>query len=272
MIAKILLMLLSLPVVKISAQSVLSNGGARNESLAGQSAVTLDEWSLWRNPAGLAHPGESMIAFGVRHAPMMEVPARAAVAAFDARAGSFTAGISAFGDELYSEHVLSFAFAHRLDITSLGVRADLFQLTVDGSGVRRTVGVTIGGITSVGNRLMIGALARNVNLPHWVKGQPLPVILSAGLLFTASDNFSVIAEVEKNTDFDPTVKGAMEYSLRKKFFVRTGFNLFPEAAFGGFGFRLWRLGVDYALRWGYLPGYSQQLSVSVRTGSRKQKK
>jgi hypothetical protein len=267
MLAKIIFMLLLLQAVKIPAQSVLSNGGARNDGLGGQSAVSIDEWSLWRNPAGLAKE-TSAIAFGVRYTPLIKLPTRSAMLALATQRGCFAGGVSAFGDDLYNEHVLSFAFAHRLTNTNVGIRADLFQQSVDGSGVRRTIGVTIGGITAIGSRLMIGAVARNVNLPQWVKGHPLPVVLSAGLLFRPSGNFSVVAELEKNTDFDPTIKGAVEYSLRKKMFVRTGFNLFPEAAFGGFGFRLWRLGIDYALRWGYLPGYSQQMSVSVRPGKR----
>jgi hypothetical protein len=52
--------------------------------------------------------------------------------------------------------------------------------------------------------------------------------------------------------------------MRRKFFFRTGFNLFPNAAFGGFGLRMWRCGFDYALKFGYLPGYAQQLSVTMR--------
>jgi hypothetical protein len=211
-------------------------------------------------------------AFNVQYASLIKVPARAAVLAFDTRAGCFGAGVSAFGDDLYNEQVGSLAFAHQLGTTSLGLRTDLFQLSVDGNDTRRTIGITIGAITAIGSRLMIGAAARNVNLPQWVKGHPLPVVLAAGILFIPSDNFSLLGEIEKNTDFEPTIKGALEYSLRKKFFVRTGFNLFPAAAFGGFGFRAWRIGIDYALKWGYLPGYSQQMSVSVRARNRKEKK
>lgn len=271
MIAKMFLMLLLLPVAKIPAQSILSNGGARNEALGGQSAVSIDEWSLWRNPAGLAHTDVAMMAFGVRYTPIIKTPARSAMLALDTRAGCFASGMSAFGDDLFNEQVLSFAFAHKLGTTSLGIRTDLYQLSIDANGIKRTIGVTIGGITAIGSRLMIGGVARNVNLPQWVKGHPLPVVLAAGILFIPSENFSVIGEVEKNTDFEPTIKGAIEYSLRKKFFVRTGFNLFPDAAFGGFGFRAWRIGVDYALKWEYLPGYSQLLSLSVRAGNHKKK-
>lgn len=271
MIGKILLMLGLLQAAKIPAQTVLSNGGARNEGLAGQSAVTRDEWSLWRNPAGLAYIDAAVIAFGTGIAPIVDVPARSALLAFDTRVGSFGAGVSGFGDDLYNEHVISFGFAHQLGIASIGARTDLFQLSVDGNQIKRTVGVTIGGVTVIGDRLVIGVVARNVNLPQWVKGHPLPVVLGAGLLFLASQNLSAIAEVEKNTDFTPTVRAAMEYSLRKKFFVRTGFNLFPDAAFGGFGFRLWRLGFDYSLRWGYLPGYFHSISVSVKRDNKTSK-
>lgn len=261
-------MLLLLHPAKIPAQSVVSNGGGKNEGLAGQSAVTLGEWSLWRNPAGLAQATASTASFGVRHPPLIGLPLRSAVISVRMRAGCFAGGVSSFGDDLYNESVASFAFARQLGITKTGVRADLFQLSIDGNTQRWTAGITIGAITALGSRLMIGALAHNINLPRWRKGEPLPIVLATGLLFTVSDSFLVITEIEKNTDFEPTIKAAVEYSLKRKFFVRTGFNLFPDAAFGGFGFHAWRLAVDYALRWGYLPGYTQQMSVSFKMRNR----
>jgi hypothetical protein len=264
MFARIILILLLLSA-KISAQTVLLNTGARNEGLAGQYALSRDEWSLWRNPAGLASIEASAISFSLRHIPVVQQPVNSAVAAFHNKLLCIATGVSAFGDDLYSEQAMSLAFAHRIGITNAGIRADMFQLRIDGNGIKRTFGVTVGAITAIGNRLFLGITARNINLPQWAHGQPLPVVLNAGLMFSPTGAFSVIAEVEKNTDLDPTIKGAVEYSLKKKFFVRTGFNLFPNAAFGGVGFRLWRFGFDYAIRWGYLPGYFQVISVSVRT-------
>jgi hypothetical protein len=267
MIAWMILILLLVPA-NILAQTVLLNTGARNEGLAGQSAVPRDEWAMWRNPAGLASIEASAVSFSARQVPVIQVPARSALLAIRTEAGCLAAGVSAFGDDLYSEHAMSLAFAHRIGVTNVGLRADMFQLRIDGNDIKRTFGVTIGGITAIGSRLLIGAVARNINLPQWTKGHPLPVVLNGGLFFMPSEIFSVIAEVEKNTDLDPTIKGALEYTLKKKLFVRTGFNLFPNAAFGGIGFRMWRLGFDYAIRWGYLPGYFHVMSVSVRTKPR----
>ncbi|HMJ67448.1 MAG TPA: hypothetical protein VK508_01055 [Cyclobacteriaceae bacterium] len=263
-----MILIFSFLSANIFAQSVLLNTGARNEGLAGQSAVSRDEWAIWRNPAGLTYVDATTASFGTRQVPIINVPARSALLAVKTRAGCLAAGVSAFGDDLYSEHAMSLAFAHKIGITNVGVRADVFQLRIDGNGIKRTFGVTIGGITAIGSRLLIGAVARNVNLPQWAEGQPLPVVLNAGLLFMPTDIFSVIAEVEKNTDLDPTIKGAVEYTVKKKLFVRTGFNLFPNAAFGGIGLRMWRMGFDYAVRWGYLPGYFHMMSVSIRTKTR----
>lgn len=260
------------PALKISAQIVLSNSGAKNEALASTTATSTDEWSLWRNPSGLASIDKSTISFGVRRAQGTGVLTQQVVGVCTTNAGSFAAGASSFGDDLYNEHAASLAFASHIGLAGVGIRADVMQLRIDGSNTRRTFGITIGCIANLSPRLSIGLCARNINLPDWASGQPLPVVLNSGVSFKAGDNFLVIAEVEKNTDFDPTVKGAFEYSLRKKFFVRTGFNLFPNAAYGGIGLKMWRLGFDYALRFGYLAGYSQQISVAVNVGNNKQER
>jgi len=256
-----------LHTLNIRAQIVLSNTGARNESLASSTSVSDDEWSLWRNPAGLTQVPHAVVACGVRRIQGLSAFTRSVVFATATKFGSLGAGMSAFGDELYNEQAASLAFANELGLASLGIRADVVQLRIDGSNTKRVVGISIGTIAKISPQLSLGACARNVNLPAWSHGQPLPVVLNAGLLFRPSETLVFMAEAEKNTDLDPTLKAAMEYSLQRKFFVRTGFNLFPNAAFGGLGFRAWRFAFDYALRFGYKPGYSQQLSIAIHAGT-----
>ncbi len=251
---------------------MLSNTGAKNEALGSSTSVSADEWSLWRNPAGLALLEQTMISSGVRKTQGINAFTRSVVVASSTRFASLGAGVSSFGDDIYNEQAASVAAAHTIGLASIGVRGDIMQLRIDGSSTKRAFGITIGTIARITPRLSVGACAHNINLPQWARGQPLPVVLSAGLLYRPTENFLLITEVEKNTDFDPTFKGAMEYSLRKKFFVRTGFNLFPNNAFGGVGLRTWRLAFDYAIRFGYLPGYSQQLSIGVNATKIKQRK
>ncbi len=258
------ILLLFLMPLNIHAQSVLSNSGAKNEALGSTVSTAVDEWALWRNPAGLASIKQPSVSSSIRGSQASSALTKSAVFATSFKFGSAGLGIGAFGDDIYNESLASLGFANTLGLASIGVRADLNQLRIDGNSTRRTFGLTIGCTAKISSKLSIGICARNVNLPTWSDHQPLPVVLNAGLSYTPGDNFMVAADVEKNTDFDPTFKGGFEYSMRKRFFCRTGFNLFPHAAFGGIGLRMWRLGVDYALRYGYLPGYSQQLSITIR--------
>jgi len=263
MLYVILLTAILLPL-KISAQSVLSTTGAKNESTGSAISVTTDEWSLWRNPAGLTSIQQPVVSSSIRKSQSMNAFTRSALLAGSVKSFSGAIGVSSFGDDLYNESVASLGLASKIGPTSIGLRTDLNQLRIDGNTTHHAFGITIGCIAQITHKLSVGIAARNINLPTWARGQPLPVVLNTGISFIASANFTVVAEVEKNTDFNPTFKGGFEYSMRKKFFARTGFNLFPNAAFGGIGFRVWRFGCDYSLKFGYLPGYAQQLTVNMQ--------
>lgn len=261
---RLIFLLLLLGALNIHAQTVLSIGDAKNEALGSLVSVTTGEWALWRNPAGLASVQQPIVSSSIRKSQSVNASTRAGMLSFPLKFGSAAVGVSSFGDDIYNESTGSLGFANCFGLASIGVRTDINQLRIDGNSTRRAFGISIGCIAKITQRLSVGIAARNVNLPVWSHGQPLPIILNTGISYTATDNFLVVAEVEKNTDFKPTFKGGFEYSLQKKFFVRTGFNLYPNAAFGGFGLRMWRFGADYSLKFQYLTGYAQQLSIGLR--------
>ena len=259
-----ILSLLLLGALNIHAQSVLSIGGAKNEALGSPVSISTDEWALWRNPAGLASVEQPIVSSSIRRSQSLSATTKSVLGLAPMKFGTAAIGVSSFGDDIYNESMASLGFANRFGLASIGIRTDVNQLRIDGNSTHRVFGVTIGCIAKITQRLSIGISARNINLPEWSHGQPLPIVLNTGIAYTPADNFMVVAEVEKNTDFDPSFKGGFEYSMRKKFFARTGFNLFPNAAFGGVGLRMWRLGFDYALKFQYLTGYAQQLSIAFR--------
>jgi hypothetical protein len=265
MISKLIPIVMIIPLSSVSGQNVLLGNGARNEGLARTCALANDEWSLWRNPAGLKSLSSLSLAFSARQPQWMPASNQLAMVVMPIRSTALSAGVGRFGDDIYNEHLVSLGAAHQVGITSVGLRADMFQLHIEGEDIRRTVGISLGVITDITPRLKLGASARNINLPSWAEGQPLPVLINAGLMYTPTPSFSFIAEIEKNTGHDPTIKAALEYSMRDKFFARTGYNLFPNAAFAGLGMRTWKLGFDYALCFGSPPGNAHVLSVSFRT-------
>src|ERR1043166_7182093 len=141
MLLKILLAAMLLHSLNIRAQIVLSNTGAKNEALGSSTSVSNDEWSLWRNPAGLTLLDHPIVSSGVRKMQGIHAFTRSVVFATPASFGSLGAGMSAFGDDLYSEQAASVAFANSLGLASLGVRADITQLRIDGSATKRAFGI-----------------------------------------------------------------------------------------------------------------------------------
>lgn len=257
------ILLLLLGALNIRAQSVLSSGGAKNEALGSAVSIVTGEWALWRNPAGLASVEQFIVSSSIRISQSVGATTKSGLMSTPGKFGTAAIGVSSFGDDIYSESIGSFGFANRFGLASIGIRADMNQLRIDGNSTHRAFGISLGCIATITPHLSIGISARNVNLPSWSQGQALPVVLNTGLSYKPGNNFEVVAEVEKNTDQPASFKSGFEYSVRKKFFARSGFNLFPTAAFGGFGLRMWRLGFDYALKFQYLTGYAQQLSVAV---------
>lgn len=250
-------------LIEVSAQSVLSTIGSANESFGARTASSTGEWSLWANPAGLVFTENLVLGSGVSQRQGIPLTTQTAIVALPTSIGVFGAGVSRLGDDLYREQMLSFAFSNKLEITALGVRADVFQLAIDGNQTRRAIGLTVGGIISASKFLKVGACARNINLPKWQGDEKLPVVLAVGVLFQPTKQFSSMVEVEKNTDLHPTYKAGFEYAFKNKFWLRTGVNLFPDAAFAGVGLHAWKFNVDYAIRYGTMPGYHHQLSFSI---------
>jgi hypothetical protein len=262
MLSKLIPMLMVISIPDVSGQNVLSNAGARNEALAGSTATSTNEWSLWRNPAGITSVKAPVLSFSTRQTKWVPASCQSTVLVVPIKSLTLGAGAARFGDDIYNEQMISLGAAHQIGITSIGVRADLFQLHIDGFDSKRTIGASLGFTTNVTQRLKVGACVRNVNLPSWATGQRLPVIVNAGVVYIPTTSFSFLAEIEKNTAHPPTIKGAVEYALKDRFFARTGHNLFPNAAFAGIGLRAWKLAFDYAMRFASAPGYAHVLSVA----------
>ena len=76
-------------------------------------------------------------------------------------------------------------------------------------------------------------------------------------------------EVDKDSENRPIAKAGAEYQVNKKFFARTGFNLNPQSAFGGLGFKLRKFTLDYAFQFHEQFGAAHQASVIARIKKRK---
>lgn len=238
--------------------------GARGAAMGYATAASFDEWSIFNNPAGLAPVRQSTAGFALEAFPALPGANRTGAAftrPFSAGAGSVA--VFRFGDQLYSEQLLSMGYGHQLGNTALGIRLSYIQYRASGFETRHALGITAGGITQLLPSLWIGAYAININMPTIGDTQEkIPTLLLAGLRYQPTERTILATEVEKDVERDLIWKSGIEYQVHPKICGRSGFWINPSALFLGVGFTPQRLRVDYALHHSWVLGTRHMLSAA----------
>jgi len=247
-----------------NAQSTTTLIGARAAGLGYATGVVEDEWSLFNNVAGLAHVDQLSASFAYEVRPALIGANRmAASISAPSKVGTLGVGIFRFGDDVYSEHQVSVGVGNQIGNTSLGAKINYTQYRVESFGNTTALSFDFGGITRITSQLSIGAYITNLTQSKLIgtDGERLPTKLVVGAGFRPSDKLFVATELEKDLDYQATWKSGLEYSIYKKVFFRTGFNLNPNAAYFGLGAQKKNLKFDYAFRFNQLTGAAHQASA-----------
>jgi hypothetical protein len=247
------------------AQSTSALMGANAMSVGYASACRQDEWALHNNIAGLAKIDQPVAAFSYDSRPSFPAFNRmAALFAMPIKPGVAGIGMYRFGDNLYSEQILSTGFANQFGLASLGIKVNCIQYQAQGFGTAQAFTISFGGIATLTPQLSVGAHIVNINQPKLseLTGETIPTRMMAGLGFKPSDNVQIMVEAEKDIGYRLLWKTGMEYKIHRKFLARTGFNLYPTAGFFGAGFKPKRFSFDYALQYTNTIGIRHQASVS----------
>ena len=224
-----------------------------------------DEWAMMNNIGGLAGVRQAAAAFASEVHPLLPGSGRvAALIATPVTHGVAGLGIFRFGDEAYSEQIISAGYANRLGSTSLGIKINLIQYHAAGFGYRNALSIGFGGVSEITPNIAVGAYIFNLNQPRISSGQNerLPARLAAGAGLKLTEGVRVNVEVEKDLPFPATFKAGMEYRAYSKFFLRTGFNLQPSSGAFGLGFKNARVRIDYATQFNSLTGIGHHVSFS----------
>jgi hypothetical protein len=246
------------------SQSISTLMGGRAAGLGYASSTLGDEWAMLNNVGGLSKIEKLNAAFGYDTRPKLSGSNRmAAVLSMPVKIGAAGLSLFRFGDELYSEEIVSAGYSNQFGITSLGLTINYVQYRAEGIGTRSFVGINFGGITQLSKQFSIGAYVVNLNQPKLssIDDERAPTRLVVGVSFQASEECLIISEVEKELSFDPTIKAGVEYVIYKKVFARTGFNLQPSSAFFGLGFKTKRIKFDYALQYNHTLSAAHQASA-----------
>jgi hypothetical protein len=262
--AFVLALILGLCGIIASAQSVSTLMGARQAGMGYASSASADEWSLFNNVGGIGKIKQQSVGFAYEVTPALVGGNRMAVV-WNATTQWFNTGLGAFrfGDNIYSEQILSAGIGNQFGITSLGAKVNYIQYRAEGFGTQSAMSVDFGGLTELTKQLSIGAYITNLtqaSLPTR-DGDRLPTKLTLGIGIHPSEKIFITTEIEKDLDYKSTWRTGLEYTIYKSVFARTGFQFNPSNAFFGLGYKKKNLKVDYAVRFNSLLGTTHQASA-----------
>lgn len=256
-----------LAITNLNGQSTSTLAGAKAQGTGYASACLFDEWAILNNVAGLAKLEVPTVAISYNlnsFLPNGNSQALAIAVPFNSMVSSI--GAFSFGDQLYREQVISAGVANKFGLASLGLKLNYIQYRAEGFGQRGMLTVSLGGIAEITPKFSIGAHIININQPKISEDgeERVPTKLILGVCYTPGKKIFINAELEKDIAFSPTYKMGLSYQPQEKFTFRTGFNLNPNAAFFGIGFKHKRILIDYAFEYLMEMGISNQASLGYR--------
>lgn len=227
------------------------NFGARSAGMGYTSVAVADVWAMGNNTAGIANlsaPALGVYAenrFGERAFTTVALQAVYPTQKY----GTYGLSLSRFGDALFSQQHAGLGVAHKLGQFSLGIKADVWQVSVQEYGSRKAVALAAGVQGEVMPDLYFGAFAYNLNQAKLAsfEDERLPTTMKAGLSYRPTAKLLLAAETEKSIDHGADFKAGAEYALlQEKFVLRTGFSTLTGSLSFGAGFKARQLQVDYA--------------------------
>lgn len=253
-----------------NAQSVSTRIGAQAGSIGYASVARSDEWSLFNNVAGLAGIGSAFAGISYDLNPQLPNANRMAMTiGSPLRLGVLSGGVFKFGDDIYSEQLVSVGYANQFGLATLGLKLSYVQYRAEGFGTQTALSLSAGGVAHLSEKLKVGAHIQNVNQPAIGDGEErLAVQMGVGVAFFPTGQLSLFGEIAKEIDFDATVRVGLEYQIVEDLFFRTGFNLYPATGSGGIGYKLKKIKIDYAIQYGFELASSHQLTAAWQFAKR----
>src|SRR5260221_700043 len=185
----------------INAQSTSTQMGARAAGVGYTSATLADEWALFNNVAGLARVDQLSTSFAYEILPaLLGANRMAASISAPTKIGTMGLGIFRFGDDIYSEHLVSLGVANQIGNTSLGGKVNYIQYRIESFGTYSAISFDFGGITRITPQISIGAYITNLTQSKLIgtDGERIPTKLVVGASFKPSEKVFVATEIEKD--------------------------------------------------------------------------
>ncbi|MEM6269454.1 MAG: hypothetical protein AAF998_08445 [Bacteroidota bacterium] len=269
----ILLIGICLPSVSLFAGNENQPAGARRLALGGAfMGVQGSFWNLWGNPAGIAgvESAEAGVFFERRFLlDQLNFGTVGFVLPFQ---GTHYAGlaISGLGFGGYNESNVGLNYATTLfDRLSLGAAVHYTRTSITEYGASGAVIVNAGLNARLFEGFSVGFRVFNANqaalrTEFTDLREPIPTTIDLGIAYQVSDKVLLVADMQKQVEFNPSFRGGVEYAFHKNFRARVGASNQPVTINAGFGFSGKGFDLDFSNSFHELLGYTPALSLNYR--------
>ena len=248
------------------AQNGSYESGARSLGLSGSSLTISDAYAGFNNIGALAGQGgisvcfSSSILFGIPE--LLKIGFGLNGELFK---GVGSVNIYRFGNGNLSEQKISLGYSHQIRFVSLGIQLGYIHFHISNYGSVGSLSLEFGGLIKLSKKLIIGGYLfhpfgsiRKTEHPGF-----LNTILKTGLSYRPSENLMANIEYKWNFGNELILLAGLEYVVRGKVALRTGFNVNSLQSSIGIGFRPGKFRLDYAIGIHPVLGMSYELSVNV---------
>jgi long-subunit fatty acid transport protein len=177
--------------------------------------------------------------------------------------GHFGISIEQFGLSKYSEQQIGLSYARKFSKKiSIGAQFDYLRLRIPDYGAAGFFNFEIGFLLKIFPQLDFGAHLYNPMPTKLTDIDTRTGSFAFGLAYRPSDKTTLMAEIEKDITYAPTIKAGIEYQPVKVLTLRAGYNTQPALFTFGIGLQLSkRLSIDAGSGYDLILGPSPVLGL-----------
>ncbi len=264
------LLILGLPASACAQWSM----GARSVAMAqAHSAIPVDLWAVFHNPAAL-HPKKTGLGFfAIRYYGLRELEDHAVTFSYPLKwlfasknvSATLAAGIHTYGFDLYRRTQSRVGMALHFDRFSIGFTANYAHLQIKGYGSRGSPLFDAGIIAKISKHFRVGYRLTNVfNAGNKGAGADIhPAEMSGGISWNATAGVLITADVVKDLLHPVTLRTGTEISLPGGLYLRGGWTSLPFTWSAGAGIRIYRFSGNFAVQRHEVLGLSPGIDVQL---------
>lgn len=261
---KFLYFVLFIPIISFAQL----NPGAKEIALSNSGvALSNDVFSIFNNPSGISQITYRELGVYYAPSPFGVSELANAFVAFNQpfKFGNVALGYMNYGFDLYKENKITLAYASKIQNKFYyGASITYNNLSIERYGSDNSLSLNLGALIFINKNFRSGFSVININRASYgnEKNQ-IPVIYNFGFSYDVLSDLILNLALQKELDYDASLRFGIDYKLIDLLSVRTGFSTMPDDYSAGLGINYSFFQLDYGMIYHNELGFSHQFSLII---------